>query len=246
MKPARKSRAAFTLVEIMLAIAILSIVIAAIYATWTAILRASRACQTVAAEVQRSRIAMDCVEQSLTYLTMFAANARYYSFVAENGSSATLSFVANLPKSFPRSGRFEDMPVRRVAFAVESSPEGGRQLVLRQAPLLVDFDEDEINHPLVLMQNVKRMEMAFWDAQQKDWVDEWIQTNQAPRLVRVVITTDNPKQPFDRGEEYIRIVSPAATIVSAGLQSGNPPGAPPGGLPPRNPPGPNLAPPPVR
>ena len=55
--PARP-RHAFTLVEVLLAIGILTLVISGIYATWTAILRATKAGQTVALEVQRSRVAL--------------------------------------------------------------------------------------------------------------------------------------------------------------------------------------------
>jgi len=44
---------AFTIVEILLAIAIFSMVLAAIYASWSSILRGSRIGLTAAAEVQR-------------------------------------------------------------------------------------------------------------------------------------------------------------------------------------------------
>jgi general secretion pathway protein J len=201
IRPAR-SRHAFTLVEVLLAIGILTLVIAGIYATWTAILRATKAGQTAALEVQRSRVALRCLEESLTYAEMYVANINHYAFVAENGSSATLSFVSRLPDSFPRSGRFGGINVRRVAFSLEPGANQNSQLVLRQAPLLNEFDEDEREHPLVLMENVKRMEMLFWDMREQDWVDEWLQTNQMPALIRVSIITDNPRSPNDRGEEF--------------------------------------------
>jgi hypothetical protein len=216
------------LVEVMLAIGILSLVIAGIYATWTAILRATKAGQTVAEEVQRSRVALRCLEESLTYAEMYAANLRHYSFIAENGSQATLSFVSRLPESFPRSGRFGGFNVRRVEFSLRAAGNGSSELVLRQAPLLMEFDEDERNHPLVLMENVKRMEMFFWDLRKQDWVDEWTETNQIPKLIRVSLITDNPRSANDRGEEFARIVGPATVAVQAVWQGGGgAPGAPP-------------------
>jgi prepilin-type N-terminal cleavage/methylation domain-containing protein len=51
------SYAAFTLVEILIALGILSMVLAAIYSSWTAILRASKVGLEAAAAVQRARIA---------------------------------------------------------------------------------------------------------------------------------------------------------------------------------------------
>src|SRR5512147_553777 len=58
-------RSAFTLIEIMIAIGIFSLVLAAIYSSWTAILRASKTGLEVAAAVQRSRIAVRMLEDSL-------------------------------------------------------------------------------------------------------------------------------------------------------------------------------------
>lgn len=224
MKPKSFRRRAFTLVEIMIAIVILGTVVAAIYATWRAILGATKASQMAAADVQRSRVAMRCLEESLTYTTMYAANMRYYWFDAENGSDASLSFVANLPKDFPRSGRFEGFPVRRLDFSLRQGNEGGRDLVLRQSLILREFDEDERNFPLILMKNVKKFEMEFWDTRKSDWKDEWTETNQLPKLIRIAITTENPKDPFAAGEEYTRIISPSSVAVQPAWQGGG--GAP--------------------
>jgi prepilin-type N-terminal cleavage/methylation domain-containing protein len=220
-------RIGFTLVEVMISIAILSMVIAAIYGTWRAIIGATKAGQTTAAEVQRTRVALRCLEQSLTYAQMYTANYRYYGFTAENGSDAYLSFVADLPSDFPRSGRFGAFTVRRVEFSLRSGSDGGHELILRQAPLLMDFDKDEQEHPLVLMKNIKRMDIEFWDMQKMDWTDEWLWTNQIPKLVQIVISTGNPKNPFGTGEEHVRVVSPAAAAVQPGWQAGGMVGAPP-------------------
>jgi hypothetical protein len=75
-----------------------------------------------------------------------------------------------------------------VTFAVESGRNyGERELVLRQNPILMDLDEDEKNHPLVLAKGVRDMNFQFWDTRAKDWVDEWTQTNQLPKLVKVAL-----------------------------------------------------------
>ena len=133
------SRGAFTLVEIMIAMGILALVLAAIYSSWTAILRASKVGLDSAASVQRARIAGRIIEESLSSALAFNANLRYYSFVAENGSESLLSFVTRLSPSFPRNGKFAGLDVRRVIFSVEHG-----QLVLRQKPFLMDdMDEDE-------------------------------------------------------------------------------------------------------
>ena len=220
----------------MIAIGILSMVLAAIYSSWTAILRASKTGLEAAASAQRARITIRVLEDSLGSAQSFAANLPYYYFDAQNGNEAGLSFVARLSKSFPRSGKFGDLDMRRVTFTVESAPDGSRQLVLRQNPLVMEMDADEREHPIVLAKNVKGFEMQFWATEKNppDWVDEWKEqkTNQLPKLVMVTLKlADNPHS--DRvTEEITRIISlPAVTVqpvwqVPKGIGGPGAPGTP--------------------
>jgi type II secretion system protein J len=225
---------AFTLVEILMAIGILGLVLTAIYSSWTAILRASRVGLEAAASVQRSRIAIRTIEDALTCAQSFQANLDYYEFIAENGNEATLSFVARLPQSFPRSSKFELFPVRRVTFFVDS----GKDLLLQQSPILTEIDEDEKKFPLLLARNVQGLEMEFWDNRQKDWVDEWRETNQIPKVVRLTLKiADKPNSPSRAVQEIIRIISIPSQMVAPVWQApmgipGMAPGQPPpGGIP---------------
>lgn len=223
----------FTMIEIMVAITILSLVLAGIYSTWTAILRASKSGQQAAAAVQRSRIILRMLEDSLTSAQSFVANQAYYGFMAENGDEATLSFVARLSKSFPRSGRFGDLDLRRLTYSVEGGS-GTRRLVLRQVPLGMEPDEDEKEHPIVLAKDVKEFGMQFWDARMNDWVDEWRQTNQLPKLVMFTLKLADNSKPGAAEEEITRIVSLPSIAVQPMWQmprTGPIPGGAPGGVP---------------
>jgi general secretion pathway protein J len=249
----------FTLVEIMVAMSILALVLVAIYSTWTAILRSSKVGLDAAAAVQRARIAARVIEESLGSTVSFNANQQLYGFDAENGSEAYLTFVSHLSKSFPRSGKFGDLDVRRVTFSLERGTDGGDQLVLRQTPVLMETDRDEKDYPLVLAKNVKKFAIDFWDLRQQEWVDEWKDTNQLPVLVKVTLRlTDKPSSAKVR-EEVVRIVSLPSVAVAPIWQStvggpgtpgmpgavppGGRPGMTPGGLQPgMNPPGMQLNP----
>jgi general secretion pathway protein J len=228
----------FTLIEILVAIAIFTLVITAIYSGWMTILRASKVGLEAAAQAQRERVAIRTIEEALTSSRSFAADVQHYWFVGENGDDATLSFVARLPDSFPRSGKFGDQDVRRVSFSVENGPDSQRQLVLRQSPILMDFDEDEKEHPLVLARHVKGLVLEFWNPSRNEWLEEWTQTNQLPKMVKVTLQMAPPDQP-SRGssrppEEITRIVALPSVMVPAGWQmpqlplggTPGPPGAP--------------------
>ena len=217
---------AFTLIEIMIAIGIFSLVLAGIYSSWTAILRASKVGRDAAASVQRARISIRIMEDSLGSVESFVRNANYYSFVGENGSEASLSFVARLAKSFPRSGKFGDLDVRRLTFTVEKGSDTSRQLVLRQNPVLMDLDIDEKEHPLVLAKNVQEFQLQFWDQRLNDWIDEWTQTNQIPKLVMLTLKLSDSPYSTQVHEEVTRIVSIPAMAVQPGWQQPMAPGQP--------------------
>jgi general secretion pathway protein J len=209
----------FTMLEIIVALFILGIIVAAIYSTWMAVVKGADTGKRVAAEVQRSRIAIRVLEDALTCTRMFAADPDYYSFEAENGDQPTLSFVARLSDSFPRSGKFGSFNVRRLTFTIEPGATGsGNELVLRQNPVLMDMLPDEQNYPLVLARNVTKFEMAFWDVRKIDWVDEWTLTNQLPPLVRITLETGGKDSFSDVRQSVTKEISLATTTVPANWQ----------------------------
>jgi prepilin-type N-terminal cleavage/methylation domain-containing protein len=187
IRNAKRAARGFTIIEIMTAMMIFGMIIAAIFGTWSALAHGSVAGNRAAAEAQRSRIAVRTIEDALGATRSYVADVQYYTFDAENGSEPYLSFVTKLPQSFPRSGRFNKLDVRRVTFSVESGDNFSKRLMLRQAPVLMDMDEDEQNYPIVLATDVKKFEMEFWDKQKRDWLDEWTQTNQIPQMVKLTM-----------------------------------------------------------
>jgi type II secretory pathway component PulJ len=236
---ARRGEAAFTLVEIMLAIFIFAGVVAAIYASWSAILRSSRAGLTAAADAQRRRIAILALEEALNSAQMFGQNAGYYSFLfASDRDGSLLEFVARLPPSYPRSGRFQDKQVRRVRFTVEPDANGLPALELRQRPLLSDWEDDERDNPLVLARDVRLFTLEFWGPRSKEWETEWLITNQLPRMVRFTLGVGSPNRRELLDEDIVtRVVVlpsagvPAAMQAPAGTRGAPPPAVGPGGPP---------------
>ena len=78
----------------------------------------------------------------------------------------------------------------------------------------MDWDGDEKDHPLVLAKNVQDFLVECWDAQKGNWVDEWKQTNQIPKLVRFTLRLGNPNDRYSQThEEVTRMVAPPAVMV---------------------------------
>jgi type II secretion system protein J len=246
-----KFASAFTLIEIMVAMAIFALLIAAVYSTWMVILKSSQVVNAAAARVQRERISVRTLEDSLTCIQSFQASMNYYTFNVTNGDQPALSFVARLPDIFPRNGKF-DSNLRRLTFSVEAT--GGdseRDLVLRQNPILMDQDADEQQIPLVLARNVKDFIIECWDTNALDWVDEWDSTNSLPPMVRITLTLtlDNKNSAFQSTAPALaitrEIAMPSSTLPTV-AQTGSPNGGANGNQPPaanpnqpRNPNNPN-------
>jgi prepilin-type N-terminal cleavage/methylation domain-containing protein len=242
-------RRAFTLIEVMIAITIFTLVMGAIYSTWSLILRASRVGQEAAAQAQRQRIAVSTIEEALTCIQSFQASMKYYSFVVDNGHQSTLSFTSRLPDNFPRNGKFGDFNVRRLTFNVEQVTDPVNRntendLVLRQTPILMPMDQDEEQRPMVLARNVEHFRVDCWDTNQMEWVDEWDNTNAIPPLIRVSLVLGRKLDSGFGGGPVLSIARVIAvpsqslpSVVQTPAGGGGAPGGGPGGL--------MLAPPPV-
>ncbi len=222
--PGPRPDCAFTLLEIMLAIAIFSLVMVAIYSSWTLILRATKVGREAAAQVQRRRVAVQTIENALMCVQSFQASLPYYTFVVQNGDEPLLSFTARLPDDFPRNGRFGGFNLRRVTFSVEAGPNSEKDLVLRQNPILMDMDQNEQEHPLVLARDVRTFATECWDPTEKDWSNKWDNTNQIPTLVRFILVLGGNKQNDAFGDtapelSITRVVALPSVMVPTVVQS---------------------------
>jgi prepilin-type N-terminal cleavage/methylation domain-containing protein len=229
----KSSARAFTLIEIMMAIAIFSLLVTAVYSTWVVILKSKQVGDAVAAQAQRERIAVRTLEDSLTCIQSFQASMQYYAFGVTNGDQPSLSFVARVPDVFPRNGRF-DSNLRRLTFTVEPVSNSEKDLLLRQNPILMDVDPAEQAAPLVLARNVKDFVIECWDTNALDWVTGWDSTNSLPPMVRVTLTFGGNQLASGNTAPTTVVVReiavPSGTLPSA-AQTGAPFGGPGGGNP---------------
>jgi prepilin-type N-terminal cleavage/methylation domain-containing protein len=196
-QPAR----AFTLLEIMVALAMLAVIVMAIYSCWFSIVKGSAVAAKAAAAGQRTRMAMQTVQNALLSACMYTQNQQYYSFLVDSeGDYTTLSFTAHLPDNFLRSRKFGGAEIRRLNFTIENGPDSKKELVLRQNVLLMDPDRDEMENPLVLARDVSQFTVQFPDPKNPgEWTSDWESTNQLPAEAWITLTlgdksSDHPQE----------------------------------------------------
>ncbi len=233
-------RRAFTLLEIMIALGIFAMILTGIYATWMTLMKGGDAAKRAAADVQRSRMALTTLHDAFLTTLMFKGNIRDYWFKADtSGDYAAVSLVARLPASFPGVGSYGDQFVRRVEFSVEPGKDHGNELKMTQAPILLDT-ENVAPYSLVLARDVTLFRLSFYDQKKGEWLDEWKDTNQLPKLVQIGLGLGKLRGSSEPADVVTTIVSLPANAVGGELQGagGAPPGQmPPGQLPPGVPPG---------
>jgi prepilin-type N-terminal cleavage/methylation domain-containing protein len=229
MKTSKASRG-FTIIEVMISIGIFALVITAIYATWTSILKGSRAGLKAAASVQRSRIAIHTLHDAFLTMQYFTANPKHYAFFTDtSGDMAAVSMVSRLPASFPGVGMYGDQVVRRISFYTQPGPNGGMELVMTQAPMLLDTNNGVAEpYSLVLAKDVSLFTLEFWDAQNNEWAPEWLFTNRLPQMVAITLGTGKITSGSTPQDVVAQVVSIPAAAVS-GLQGGPPGGVQQGG-----------------
>lgn len=223
-------RRAFTIIELLLSMAIFSMVILAIHTTWMSILRASKVGADTAANLQRARVAARALQEALASAVMFQANQGLYSFEADtSGEFAALSFVARLPLSYIGGGYFGDQVVRRVSLYVAADDTGAPQLMLTQRPVLqTNITEGQV-YTLALAREVTMFGLEFFDPRQREgWVTEWTLTNQMPKQVRFALAFGKPRSAgVDPRDVTVRTVDIPSSPVPPMVQGAGPaPGAP--------------------
>ena len=216
--PMRKT-AAFTMIEIMIAITIFGVVMIAIYSSWASILRGSKVGLDAAAEAQRTRVSVRAIRESLTSAQLYMENVRYYWFMADtSGDFASLSMVSRLPASFPGSGLFGNQIVRRVSFSVEPGPKGQNQLVLRQTPLLEPPETARTPYLTVLAPNVNAFSLEFYNTNTLEWDKEWPFTNMLPKLVRFALSVGPPHAKATPGDTAVETALVSSMAIPRILQ----------------------------
>ena len=240
-----RQRSAFTLIEIMIAIFIFTLILTAVFSIWHGILRGTAAGVKAVQEVQRSRVTMQCLEQALLSARVFTDNMKYYYFV---GDKNAISMTCRLPTEFLGMGFASDpnLRMRRVDFYTQPGPGGGDELVMTHVPILIETNLPGIPgseaYSKVLARDVTRFEIEFKDPKKDEWVTTWDYTNTMPKLVRVTLglgKEGSSRSPHDLVSRIIAMPGQNISTLQGAMRPGQPgmPGFPPGTQPPGFPPG---------
>jgi len=195
----RKQREAFTLLEVMLAVAILGLLMTTVYATWSAALIGWKRSASVSESFQRERIVMDTLSELTSSLVYFGSqNGLYDVQGTHNGSEGdTVSFVTSSDVFLPPD-EASIAGMRRVTIGIFQDQGGNPFLGIINEPALQPKETSYRNQIRVLSYNVCGLQIQYRDPRDASFKDQWNESIVIPEAIVYSVafcTTDQTGPP---------------------------------------------------
>jgi general secretion pathway protein J len=207
----------FTLIELIVAIALLAIMSLSIGSAFSAITRSSDILEEGAEHVRSVRVAFSrlCRELSSSFISDRYDIRRYRdayerptNFV---GAKDKLMFTTFAHQRLYQDVKESDQMLVEYRLQSSKSHPGQKDIVRRQKTVL-SGRVDEGGTESVFLEDVERMTFSYWDTFQKDWVDEWDtrkteRKSLLPSRVKIAITL------YENGVETTYVTQAQLTLT---------------------------------
>jgi type II secretion system protein J len=199
-------RRAFSLLELLVAASLLAIVGALMVQSLSSSIDSKETVENVSNRYHLVRSAMSRMvdEISQAYLSNHRSATDPRSETGFKGERDRLRFTA-----FGYVPRVEDekkSDQRQLGYAIEHDRKSGTQSLFRTEQANLDENFEEGGRALLLLSNVRELELQYWDAQKEQWLDKWdaegsdpVMNNKLPARVKikmVVVMEDGVEQTF--------------------------------------------------
>jgi len=189
-----KKRAGFTLVEILAAVAILSLVLVGVYGLWSGSLRGWRRGSEATEVFQRQRIVMETLGELAQSAVYFASSPNLYAVIGikNPGLGDSVSFVTASEAFLPPS-EATDAGMRRVTISLEQDDYRRTYLAIVNQPALgvTDDSKQEVQAHVVSL-DVSGFFVRYLDPRDGGWYDKWEDANLIPSAMEFTVVFGQP------------------------------------------------------
>jgi len=207
----RSGRAGFTLIEVVVALAIMLVIGTLTWSTMAGTLQMRDIMEDQDATARSARVALDRIARELevAFLTenTGAVNTYQTVFVGKDESDVDMLWFATLTHQ-RRYANSRECDQTEITVWGEQDPDHPGEMVLlhREAPR-IDQEPDQDGAIAPLARRVSRFELRYMDPESAEWTDEWDstgieQTGRLPRAVQIVLGLNAP-DPEDDDEESV-------------------------------------------
>lgn len=214
-----RSPTGFTLLEVLLAVAVLGMLVTAVYSTWSAALNSWRRGSEATEAFQRQRIVMDALGDLTQSTIFFQQSAALYAFVAKTnpGLGDSISFVTASDAYLPPSEAIA-AGMRRVTISLEQDQYRRTYLAIVNAPALRPNDDPSLPQlqAHVISMDVSGFSVDYLNPQDRTWSKKWEENQFPPLAVEYTVTFGERDGRFPPIVVTRAVDIPVAAFVAAG------------------------------
>jgi prepilin-type N-terminal cleavage/methylation domain-containing protein len=217
-------RAGFTLVEILAAVAILSLVLVGVYGLWSGSLRGWRRGGEATEVFQRQRVVMETLGQLAQSVVYFATSPNLYAVIGVKnpGLGDSVSFVTGSDAFLPPS-EVTDVGMRRVTISLEQDEYRRTYLAIVNQPALgVTEDSKQEVQAHVISMDVSGFFVRYLDPRDGAWYEKWEDANLIPSAMEFTVVFGQPGDQIPPVTVTRAIDLPVADFVAHGSIPGLP------------------------
>lgn len=189
--------AGFTLLELLVALAILVFAFAIVWESFSATVTAWQRGQDLLDELRHGDFVMEQFVSALRSTAFFTTKPGAYGFHLKNngsgmGAADVLSWVTTSSAFMhPDSPFFNSL--HRLVLHLEPNEDGETAVAVRAYPYLTEEEELSAD-PWFVSTEVKGINCRVYDFEDETWESEWEDTNSVPSLVEITLTLDPIEQ----------------------------------------------------
>jgi len=191
----QRTRRAFSLLEILLAVTIMALVMTVVYGTWNTVFMAWKRSQDVTESLHRQRVVMETLVELTSSAVYFGGDAETYGMRGDDnsGMGSEISFVTASDAALPPS-EAELRGLRRVTLKLDQDDEGQLCLAMSNdlATGLPLGESEETWH--TLSRDVSEFVVRYQDARDQSWYDSWREDLTLPMAIEYTVMFSAPDE----------------------------------------------------
>jgi general secretion pathway protein J len=229
MRRASRLRRGVTLIEIMVAIGIMTLVASITYGAFDAMSRTKRSVEESGDRFQQGRAAMTRItrEVQAAFLSLHRPILNPGLQVSQTIFKGTntagfdrLDFTSFSHRRLGFSARESDQ--NELSYFVAENPETGENVLARRESTVIDMNPTTGGNVLIMAEGVRRFELAYLDPVLGEWVDSWDTTQPTGQFERLPSQVRIEIELTSRSGAPYQFITKAPVVMRAPLTFGIP------------------------
>ncbi len=212
---------AFTLLEVVLAVALFGLLMAGVASIWVVCWKATEQIARGGHAESQEALVLKRLGEAIQASIYHSRPSAFYLWKGTDDregaeESDNISFVTALAPDVAESS-VEFAPPERIMLSVQQDDQGRRQLVMQAGPFTMETDDWQ--RTTVLVEDIGAFHVRFWSDANKEWVDGWTDEGHAPAAVQLAISrkgeTIRSDLQFWEGSSTVRVLPSIELDTSA-------------------------------